>query len=201
MTNKNLKSAFEFFEKRQYDKAKDIFLENNFSYEAGMCFLLLRDLIMARRCFEIKQDYCPASFFGIQVINIIEDKPLKKLGYFQVRSFLELFLNLLITNSNLDYAQKIIDKYDYFTRFNLEVPKFLARVLYATGYTKVVHNFAQYAKEICKFDAEIYHIDASLYIDEKNYDSARENIKECLSFAAEYYPILKLKELVDEKSA
>ncbi len=200
MIYNEIKIAYDLFYKSQFLDAEVIFARNNLTYEAGMCSLLVGDIKKAKKYFQVKSKICPASDFGLIILDIIEKKPLRDIGYFQVRSFLEVFLNLLIENSKLDWAQEIINKYDYFSKFNLETPKFIARILYASGYTKVVHSFADYAKEICRLDAEIYYIDASLYIDEENYDKAKSNIDFCTAFAPEYFPILQLRKKLLEKT-
>ena len=199
--NEKLKQAVELFYKKDYTAAKEAFIELNETYEAGLCSLLLQDLKGARNLFEVKKGNCPASDFGLFIIDLIEDKKSIPLKYFQTRAFLEIFLNLFIENKLFDWAQKIINNYEYFTKINLEAPKFIARVLNANNYNKTVHNFSKIAKEVCYYDAEIYYIDAKLCMAEKNYDEARKNIETCLSFAPEYYPVLMLKKELDSVSA
>ncbi|MDO5437844.1 MAG: hypothetical protein Q4F80_06575 [bacterium] len=196
--NEKLTSAHNLFYEKNYADAKNIFIELNQTYEAGLCSLLLRDLKEARKFFKIKEGNCPASNFGLVIIDLLEDKIPKQTQYFQVRSFLEIYINLLIENKFFDWGQKIIDNYEFFTRANLEVPKFIARVLYANNQNKAVHSFAKLAKELCFFDAEIHYIDASIYILEKEYKEAKKCIKDCLNFAPEYYPILKLQKELKE---
>lgn len=198
--NEKLEQALELFYKKEYAPAKVLFTELKETYEAGLCALLLQDLRGARSFFEIKKEFCPASEFGLCVLDIIEDKKASPVKFFQVRSFLEIFLNLLIENNLFDWAQKLINNYEFFTNANLEAPKFIARVLNANNYNKTVHNFSQIAKSVCFYDAEIYYIDAELYIKEKNYEEAKKNIETCLNFAPEYYPILKLKEKLEQAS-
>ena len=195
--NEKLKQAVELFYKKDYIAAKKAFIELNETYEAGMCCLLLQDLKGARNYFEIKKEDCPASNFGLCMLNIIEDKNIPKIKYFQTRAFLEIFLNLFIENKLFDWAQKIINHYEDFTSVNIEAPKFIARVLNANNYNKTVHKLSKIAKEVCYYDAEIYYIDAKLCIAEKNYDEARKNIETCLSFAPEYYPVLMLKKEIE----
>ncbi len=194
MTNK----ALDFFYKREYSLAKEIFENEGLTYEAGVCALLLRDLKGARKFFEVKKDLCAASEFGLIIIDIIEDKTPASPKFFQVRTFLEVFINFFIENELFDWGQKIIDSYEFFTRANLEVPKFIARVLNANGYNNFVHRFAKLAKEICFYDAEIHYIEADVYINEGNYEEAKQAIIDCKSFAKEYFPILKLENKLKE---
>lgn len=191
--DEKVKNAYSLFYEHKYSDAKDIFIECGLTYEAGISFLLLKDLVFARKFFEIKKDICPASDFGLIILNIIEDKPKKQAGYFQVRSFLEIYINLFIENNLLEWAQKIINSYEFFTHSNIEAPKFIARVLDANNCTNAIHSFARLAKELCFYDAEIHYIDANTYILENNFEAAKSCIEDCLKIAPEYYPILRLK--------
>lgn len=193
MDNK-IKSAAQLFYNKEFISAKEIFLQSSLFYEAGLCSLLVQNLKDARKYFKLKENVCPASNFGLLILDIIENKPKKPPKYFQVRAFLEIYINLLIENGLFSWAQKVIDEYRFFTNSNLETPKFIARVLNANNQNKAVHYFANIAKQICYYDAEIHYIDATLYFEEGNIQKAKEIVNESLNFASEYYPILKLKE-------
>ena len=192
--DEKLKEAYISFYSHDYKKSKDIFKEYNLPYEAGLAAFMLKDLTFARKNFELKEKICPASNFALIILDILENKPLRQPKYFQTRCFLEVILNLLIENKYFDWAQKIIDKYELFCKNNLETPKFIARVLYANRYYKALHSFANFAKEICFYDAEIHYIDAAVYMEEKDYKSAKKCIEECITFAPDYYPIARLNE-------
>ncbi len=192
--DEKLKRAYDLFYEHDYKSAQKFFIEDGFCYEAGLCSLLLQDLFRARKFFELKKNSCPASSFGLIILNIIENKPKLKPKYFQVRSFLEIYINLFIENKLYDWAQKIIDEYVFFTNINPETPKFIARVLFANDRNKAVHSFASVAKKVCFYDAEIHYIDACLYLKENNIEEAKKTIDDCLIFAGEYYPILRLDE-------
>ena len=197
MDNK-IKSAAQLFYNKEFISAKEFFLQSSLFYEAGLCSLLVQNLKDARKYFKLKENVCPASNFGLLILDIIENKPKKPPKYFQVRAFLEIYINLLIENGLFSWAQKVIDEYRFFTNSNLETPKFIARVLNANNQNKAVHYFADIAKQICYYDAEIHYIDATLYFEEGNIQKAKEIVNESLNFAGEYYPILKLKEEIEK---
>lgn len=196
--NEKLKKAQSLFYKKKYKAAYELFSEINETYSMGVCSLLLGDLPSARLFFKIKEDECIASNFGLVVLNVLEGDFNKIPTYFQVRCFLEVFLNLFIENKMYDFAQKLIDNYGFFSNTNYETPKFIARVLNANGFDNYVHFFADRAVEICMYDAEIYYINSLVYIKENNYKEAKKWIDKCTSFAPEYYPILKLREKVEK---
>lgn len=196
--DEKLQKAYDAFYSHEYEASKDIFLEYGLTYEAGLASFLSGNLSLARKLFEIKEENCPASSFGIIVLDVLEGRPKKYPKYFQIRSFLEIYLNLLIENNFLEWAQKLIDNYEFFSRNNLEVPKFIARVLYANNCFRAVHSFSELGKRLCFYDAEVHYIDASVYIYEKEYEKAQKCIDECLTFAKEYYPIIRLQKELKE---
>ncbi len=191
--NQNIENAKKLFYEGNYKEAKKIFLENNLTYEAGLSSLLEGNLTSSRKLFETKKDICSASSFGLTILDMIEDKLKTKPTYFQIRAFLEIYLNLFIENKLFNWAQKVINNYEIMTSSNIETPKFIARVLEANNYNNAVHTFAKIGREICFFDAEIHYIEALTYIKEKDYLKAKERIKDCKSFASDYYPILRLE--------
>lgn len=191
--NEKLKEAKSSFYKKDYKNAYKQFAEINDTYAMGVCSILMGDLEEAYKLFYLKENECIASSFGVVVLNVLNNNFEKIPTYFQVRCFLEIYINFFIENSLFGYAQKLIDNYGFFTNVNFETPKFIARVLNANNYNNSVHFFADRAVEVCEFDAEIYYINALVYIKEKNLKEAKKWIKKCLSFAPEYYPILKLQ--------
>lgn len=118
------------FENKHYEKAKEIFLNNNMLYEAGFCTLLSGNINSTKLIWNEIKDPGLAASWGLIILDIIEKKThTKKPKYFQTRAFLEVYLNLLIENELYDWADNIINAYKFFTEANGEVPKFIARVL------------------------------------------------------------------------
>ncbi len=197
--NEKLKSAYEAFYRHKYELAKEIFIKYGYLYEAGVSALLLNETDIARAFFEKTEQDDMAASFALSILNLIENKRFKVPSFFQIRAFWEIYINFFIESGHFDWAQRVIDNYPIFQKINFEVPKFTARVLFANNFYKAVHTFCAAGKETCFYDAEVHYIDASLYIIEKNYEQAEKCIKDCLSFAPEYFPIIKLKKEVEEK--
>lgn len=198
MKNIDIDFAKFCFENRQYDKAKEIFLNNDMLYEAGFCSLLSKNLNSAKLIWKEVKDPCPATGWGLIILDILENKPfVKGPGYFQTRAFFEVYLNLFIENKLYDWADSVIESYKFFTRSNSEVPKFIARVLSIWGYSALVHEFSEISKKICYFDPEIHFIEAETYLAEEKYNQAYDCIKETLKVAPGYYPAKKLKEMLE----
>lgn len=185
------------FENKHYEKAKEIFLDNNMLYEAGFSALLSGNIKSAKLIWNEIKDPCSAAGWGLIILDIIEGKQYtKKPKYFQTRAFLEVYLNLFLENGLYNWADNIINAYKFFTEANGEAPKFIARVLSSKGYFKLVHEFAQIAKRVCYYDPEIHYIEAETYLLEGEYKMAYDAVCETLKIAPKYFPALKLKEMI-----
>ena len=199
MKNIDIDFAKFCFENKHYDKAKEIFLNNDMLYEAGFSALLAGNLNSARLIWKEVKDPCLATGWGLIILDVIENKPFTKSpGYFQTRAFYEVYLNLFIENKLYDWADNMIDAYKFFTRSNSEVPKFIARILAFWGYSSLVHEFAEISKKICYFDPEIHFIEAEVYLAEEKYNQAYDAVKETLKVSPGYFPAAKMKEMIEK---
>jgi len=198
MRNVDIDFAKLCFENKQYDKAKEIFLNNGMLYEAGFSSLLAGNLNSAKLIWKEVKDPCPGTGWGLIILDILENKAFTKApGYFQTRAFFEVYLNLFIENQLFDWADTMIDSYKFFTRSNSEVPKFIARILSFWGYSSLAHEFSEISKKICWFDPEIHFIEAETYLAEEKYNLAYDSIKETLKVAPAYYPAKKMKAMLE----
>ena len=199
MKNIDIDFAKFCFDNKHYDKAKEIFLNNDMLYEAGFSALLAGNLNSARLIWKEVKDPCLATGWGLIILDVIENKPFTKSpGYFQTRAFYEVYLNLFIENKLYDWADNMIDAYKFFTRSNSEVPKFIARILAFWGYSSLVHEFAEISKKICYFDPEIHFIEAEMYLAEEKYNQAYDAVKETLKVSPGYFPAAKMKEMIEK---
>lgn len=198
MRNADIDFARFCFENRQYEKAKEIFLNNDMLYEAGFSSLLSGNQKGAKLIWKEVKDPCPATGWGLIILDILDEKSfVKGPGYFQTRAFFEVYLNLFIENKLYDWADSMIESYKFFTRSNCEVPKFIARVLSFWGYAPLVHEFAEIAKKTCVFDPEIHFIEAETFLAEEKYNQAYDAIKETLKVAPNYFPAMKMKAMLE----
>lgn len=191
--------AKEFFYNGDYKEALKLFNDTKSYYEAGLCALLLSDEKLARSMWEKDKEPCIATKWGLIVLDLIHLKIKERPTFFQVRAFLEVYLNLFIINSHLKWAENIISACDILCRSNPEVYKFIARVLFANGYFELTHHFIEESKKIFYLDPEAHFIDSQTYFLEGNYKMAYEAIIDTLTSAGEYYPALEFKKTIEEK--
>jgi len=191
--------AKEYFYNKEYKQALELFLKKDKFYEAGLCFLLCKDIKNARFCFEKEKKNLFAASWGLKILDYIKMEIKKYPSYLQVRAFYEIYLNLFIENDLIDYAQNLINIYPSLMRSNPEICKFIARALSATNYDELALNFTQRATQNSFFDPEAFFIASEIYVKKQEYSNALDEIKKILDIMPKYYPALKLKEQILEK--
>ena len=194
-----LNKAKELFYKGDYSGALEIFKRGNLNYEAGLCTLLCSDVELAKSFWTKDKDRDVATRWGLIVINLIYLKVKERPTFFQLRAFLEVYLNLFIESGNLGWAENLISACDIFARYNPESYKFIARALFANGYLSLAHTFLNESKKLFYSDPEAHFIDSQAFFLEKEYDKALFSINETLKCASDYYPALEFKKLIEQK--
>ncbi len=193
------KLAKELFYKGDYKEALQLFKNENHNYEAGLCALLLGDEKLAKDFWTKDKNPDIATKWGLIVLNIINLKIKERPTFFQVRAFLEVYINLFIVNKQYTWAENLISACDILVRSNPETYKFIARVLFANGYLNLVHKFLSESKKLFYNDPEAHLIEAQTYYLEQDYKNAYKSIEETLSSASDYYPALQFKKIIEEK--
>ena len=191
--------AKELFYQGDYKEALKFFSANDSNYEAGLCSLLLGDEKQAKNFWTIEKTPDIATKWGLIVLNIIHLKIKERPSFFQVRAFLEVYLNLFIENKLLKWAENLISACDILAKSNPEAYKFIARALFANGYLELSHKFLDESKKLFYNDPEAHFIDSQAYFLEKKYDKALKSINETLEIAREYYPAVEFKKIIEKK--
>jgi len=190
-TNKTAKPLF--YEKR-YNEAFEIFKNSEMPYEAGLCKLLTGDVELARIIWQSSETSCIATDWGLIVLDLIKLKSTKTPCYFQIRGFLEVYLNLFMENGFIEYAENLISAYEIFSRVNFESCKFIARALFAHEYYELALEFIEKSREICYPDPEGLLIEAQCFYTLGNNEKSLKSLEELLNILPEYVPALELKQ-------
>lgn len=191
--------AKELFYKGDYKEALKLFIEEGLNYEAGLCELLLNNEDEAKKFWTKDKNPDIATKWGLIVLNIINLKIKERPTFFQIRAFLEVYLNLFIQNKQLKWAENLISACDILARSNPETYKFIARALFANGYMELTHKFLNESKKLFYSDPEAHFIDSQAYFIEEKYQESLKSINETLKSAKEYYPAIEFKKIIEQK--
>ena len=161
--------AKKLFYSGDYSGALKLFSAENLNYEAGLCALLSGDEEYAKDFWTKDKEPDFATKWGLIVLNIIHLKIKERPSFFQVRAFLEVYLNLFIQNKNLRWAENLISACDILAKSNPETYKFIARALFANGYMILAHKFLNESKKLFYSDPEAHFIDSQAYFIEHEY--------------------------------
>ena len=199
MTSQLSDIAKDYFYKKEYQKALEIFIKEDNKYATGLCYLLLKDEKNAKKHWETNKNSCPACSFGLCILDFINLRTTNQPKFFQTRAFLEVYLNLFIENNLIDWTQNIISCCDVLYFSNPETYKFIARALYSNGYFELAISF-------CKKTLKLFHADpeAFLILSQCQYllgdlGEALDSINKVLSMIDDYYPAIIFKKILKEE--
>ncbi len=176
------------------DGCRTFFEKNNYLLEAAYCHIVEDDLSGAKSLFEQISDSDPRACWGVFLSEALAENVVHEPTYFEIRNFLEIDLNILISYYKGNYVESIIKYSDYMWYFNPECYKFIGRVFWANNFIPAAMFFLRKAKDKFYNDPELHHLLAYIYYSEGKIDECKKAIDSCLGMLPEYAPTLKLKE-------
>jgi len=179
---------------------RSFFEENNYYLEAGYCCIILDKLDRAEELFnKVKTENIRANW-GLFLIQLIRGDIRSYPTYFEVRNFLELDIDILITYCKSNYIEKIIRYADFMAHYNPECYKFIGRVFWANNLMSAAMFFLRRAKEEFYQDPELHYLLAYIYYtNDKNLDECRKSLDVCMNLLPEYAPARNLLKLCSVK--
>lgn len=191
--NSKLIYAKECFELKDFSSAFEIFDALNMNYEKGLCALLLGDNSLARSIWQTDKNPCLGTLWGLCVVDLINLKYRQLPSYFQIRAFLEVYLNFFIENKHITWAENLISAWDVLERINYETCKFIARVLFFHEYDELVIDFVEKSKHCCPHDPEALFIEAQAYERLGKPKYSIKSLEDLLDIVPDYLPALEMK--------
>lgn len=172
---------------------KSFFESNGYYLEAGYCCIMLDKLDLAREFFEkVKYDNIRANW-GLFLLQLIRGDIHSYPTYFEIRNFLEIDINLLITYCKGDYIEKIIRYADFMAYYNPECYKFLGRVFWANNMMPASLYFLKVAKDKFYQDPELHYLLAYVsYYNDHDKIASKKALDACLNLLPEYFPARNL---------
>lgn len=196
MTTNSLIEAKELFYKKYYNSALEEFIKAKDNFSAGVCSLLLNDKTKAQSYWKKGAKNSPACEFGLCLLSLIELDTSKLPSFFQVRAFLEVFINLFLENDLLEYAENLISCCDALYTKNPETYKFIARALFANGYFDLAITFCKRTLKLFYADPEALLIMAQCQFLKGELGEALDSVNKTLYIADNYFPALCFKDIV-----
>ena len=193
-----LNSAKEYFYNKEYKSALNLFIQEREYYSAGLCSLLLCDTNKAKYYWSLNKS-CPASKWGLSVLNFIQLKQDKTPSFFQTRAQLEVYITLFIENNLIEWAQNLVSCADIFFKANPESYKFIARALYANGYFQLAITFLKKSLRVFYSDPEAFLILAQCQFLLADLGEALDSINRTLAIAPTYFPAKLFRNILLEE--
>jgi len=200
MINDKLIKAKELFYNKDYDSARALFINAQEYYEAGLCSLLLKDVISAQKYWKINKKNCFASSWGLCFLKFIDLKTNAEPSFFQTRAFLEVYLNLLFENNLIEWVENVLSCSEALVRSNPETYKFIARVLFANGYFPLASAFCKKSLRLFYADPEAFLILSQCQFLTNNLADALDSVNRIIDMVPDYYPALLFRKILKEEA-
>lgn len=194
----------------KYDKVKQDFLSGRFKgcktffeqnghyLEAGYCYLILDKLDKAEEMFLKEKEYDIRAHWGLFLLQLIKGEIKSYPTYFEIRNFLELDVDILITYCKGEYVEKIANYADFMAHYNPECYKFFGRVFWANNLMPASMYFLKRAWDEFYQDPELHYMLAYIYYyNDKDIVSCRKSLDVCLNMLPEYAPAKKLSSKIN----
>lgn len=197
----NYQKAKEALLTGKIDDCQQFFVKNGYMLELAYARLLCEDVEGAKKLFSAIENNDIRAHWALFMISLIEGEAQEYPSYFELRNFLEIDLNILITYYKGDYVEKIIRYADYMYTINPEVHKFIGRVLYNNGLVEQGLFFLNRAKSYFYHDPELHYLLGYIYFSQGKLDEAQKALENGLRILPEYYPTENLlKNIIEIKN-
>lgn len=171
---------------------QQFFKRNGYKLEEAYSELLNDNLKNAKEIFASIADRDIRAHWALIMISFIEGEVNDYPSYFEIRNFLEIDINILITYYKGEYVEKIIRYADYMFTINPEVHKFIGRVFWNNDLKEQALFFLNRAKNYFYHDPELHFLLAMVYIDIEDNIQALKALNDCITVLPDYYPAVDL---------
>lgn len=178
---------------------QQFFVKNGYILENAYYELLSDNLEKAKNLFNAIENNDIRAHWASFMISLIEGDVKEYPSYFELRNFLEIDLNILLTYFKGNYVENIIRYADFMFTINPEVHKFIGRVLYNNGYKEQGMFFLDRAKSYFYHDPELHYLLSYIYYTDKNFTKAEKAVNDCLYILPNYFPAVSLQKKLTDK--
>ncbi len=176
----------------KFKGCKSFFKSHNYKLEYAYCEIILDNLKSAYAILESIENVDLRAHWGLVILEFIEGCVSRYPTYFELRNFLEIDIDILITYCKGDYVEKIIRYADFMFTVNPEVYKFIGRVFLNNGLRPQALFFLNRAKDNFYHDPELHYMFAEILKSEGNYEQCKKAIMNCLDILPNYAPAVAM---------
>ena len=155
--------AVNFLENGNAKKSIDFFKDNDYLLEYAYSLFMLGKFDEAKKIFgdidSRRADWAK------KIISIVQNQFVGYPTYFQIRSFLEIDIDMLIKNRQID----------------------------KNGYPDGCKFFLDKSKDVCYNDSELQFLYVEYYLFINDIENTKKAIEKCLAVNSEYYPAKRIK--------
>lgn len=177
---------------QNYSGARKIYEQLKMPYETGRCCLLEGNLEETKKLWYSIKEETPPVLWGHHLLQFINRYVTDVPPFFQIRSFLEVDLDALLSAKQYEYCENIINADDIMAQNNTECYKFIGRVFVFHNFFDIAKIYLEKAKNVCYADPEVHFLFAKCYLANNNKHRAINSLETCLERADSYYPAKKL---------
>ncbi len=184
----NYKKAKKDFLAARIQGCRKFFEFNNYKLEQAYCEIIFDNLAKAKQLFQELENQDIRAHWGLVLLDCIKGSITRYPTYFELRNFLEIDLNILITYSKGNYVEKLIRYADFMFTINPETHKFIGRAFLNSGMKPQAMFFLKRAKDNFYHDPELHYILASIYKEDGDYELSKKSAETCLEVLPNYAP-------------
>jgi tetratricopeptide (TPR) repeat protein len=185
----NYSQAVQLLENGDIKNCIDFFKTNNYTLEYGYSLLLEGNFKEANavleRCNSHRADW------ALKIIPLMQGIVQTLPTYFEIRSFLEVDLNLLFKAHQIKSVEYILGGADILQDINSETYKFIGRALLKNGYMNFSKIFFDKSLSSAYNDVELHYLFVEYYDANNDIQNALKAVKNCMRINPNYYPAIK----------
>ena len=171
---------------------QQFFVKKGYILENAYYELLSDNIQKAKNLFNAIKENDIRAHWASFMISMIESDVREYPSYFELRNFLEIDLNILMSYFKGEYVEKIVRYADFMFTINPEVHKFIGRVFYNNGYYEQGMYFLERARNYFFHDPELHFLLAYIYYEKKVFEKAEKALNDCVYVLPNYYPAISL---------
>lgn len=157
--------------------------------EMAYCDLVQGKLDKAYKVFDRLEEENTRAKWGKFLIQIIKNDLTAEPQYFEIRNFLEIDINILMTYKKFNYIEKILNYSKFMARCNPETLKYIGRVLWANNFIQEAVMFLENGKNLLYNDPELHYLLGYIYHFEYNDDKlALKSLQTSVDILPGYFP-------------